>query len=566
MMEIGDYTWIFAVGMVIAFFDAYGIGANDVANSFATSVSSGSLSLAQACIVASFTEFLGAVLLGAETTDTIKGGILSVSHYESQPEMLMLAMFCALFGSATWVLCATKFGWPVSTTHSIVGAIIGVGISAFGASSIDWEWSGVAQIITSWFVSPIAAGIVAAIIYMITKYAILRQVESFKWGIRLVPVYFFFTAAIEAFYIIYKAPGGGGKSLGVGVVIGIAIGVAVVCAAFGQFFFCPWVVRKIKGRENLKFYHIFVIPFLSKRPTIDEVDIEEHAATRPTITVSSSSENLSDAAVRNEMLTPPATDTLKKLNTDTEVIQAEDINICEKSDSTCPSPALEEAPAVKTNWFKSKAIQAKNKAVDMAMSGVRQDVRNLDNQKLSNIHSNAEIFEDDAEYLFSFLQVITACMASFAHGSNDVSNAIGPISSIYEVWTTAEVGGKVAVPVWILAYGGIAIDIGLATMGYRLMRSLGNNITFFTPSRGFCAELAAALTVLTCSQIGLPVSTTHCILGASAAIGMCNTNGYKAVNWKMLGWCLFSCLVTLPCAGTLAGLLFALCANAPKFL
>ncbi|CAO3657478.1 unnamed protein product [Mucor hiemalis] len=545
-MQIHDYTWIFAVGMVIAFMDAYGIGANDVANSFATSVSSGSLTLIQACIVACFTEFLGAVLLGANTAETIKGGILSVQYYVDQPEMLMLAMFCALFGSATWVLTASKFGWPVSTTHSVVGAIIGTGIAAFGADSIAWGWDGVAQIITSWFVSPVCAGLVAALIYQITKYAILRRVESFKWGIRLVPVYFFFTAAIEAFYIIYKAPAGGGKSLSLGAVIGIAIGIAAFCAAFGQFFFCPWVVRCVKGRENLKWYHMFAIPWLSKRPTVDEVDPEHHVSSRP-----ASIRN--DSGDLDETLTPGEVDEkLKKLNSDEELSTTENVA---------------ETPA-KGGWFKSNLKKYKDIAVEKAMSGMRQDVRNLENEDLKKVHASAEIFEDDAEYLFSFLQVITACMASFAHGSNDVSNAVGPISSIYEVWSTAavDVSGKVAIPIWILVYGGIGIDIGLSTMGYRVMRSMGNNITFFTPSRGFCAELAAALTVLTCSKIGLPVSTTHCITGASAAIGLCNTNGYKAVNWKMLAWCFFSWFVTLPCAGLVAGLLFALCANAPKFI
>jgi phosphate/sulfate permease len=521
--------------MVVAFIDAFGIGANDVANAFATSVSSGSLTLMQACIAACFTEFLGAVLLGAETAETIKGGILSPAYYADQPEMLMLAMMCAIIGSATWVLTATKFGWPVSSTHSIVGAIIGVGIAAFGGNSISWGWDGVSQIFASWFISPIAAGLVAAAIYMITKYAILRRVESFKWGIRLVPVYFFFTAGIEAFYIIYKAPGGGSKFLGIGTIIGIAIGVAAVCAAFGQFFFCPWVVRKVKGRENLKVYHMLVIPFLKKQPTIDEVDIEHHAPTRP---------------IEEEHVDEVFTD--NKADEKLEPVE----------------PVEQEEAEVQENWLKSNVKKYKKKFVDAALNGVRQDVRNLDNDKLKTVHAGAELFEDDAEYLFTFLQVITALMASFAHGSNDVSNAVGPISSIYEVWSTAEVtvDGKVNVPVWILVYGGVGIDLGLMLMGYRVMRSMGNNITFFTPSRGFCAELAAALTVLTCSQLGLPVSTTHCITGASAAIGLCNTNGYKAVNWKMLGWCFFSWFITLPCAGLTAGLLIAICANSPKFL
>ncbi|KAI9486213.1 MAG: solute carrier family 20 [Benjaminiella poitrasii] len=528
-MEVHGYTWIFAVGMVVAFIDAFGIGANDVANSFATSVSAGSLTLLQACIVASFTEFGGAVLLGAETAETIKGGILSVSHYVEQPEMLMLAMFCALVGSATWVLIATRFGWPVSTTHSVVGAVIGTGISAFGVNSITWGWDGVAQIISSWFISPVAAGVVAAIIYSITKYAILRRVESFKWGIRLVPIYFFFTAGIEAFYIIYKAPGGGSDNMSVGLIVGIAIAVAAACAIFAQFFFCPWVVRRVKGKEDIKWYHMFVVPFLKTRPMIQE----------------------------------PAT----PVDADLEPVTSEDEKAAKSVDG---EEQVENVSAAQQqqNWFVRTVGEIKTKIINFAMSGIRQDVRNLDNKKLENVHAHAEIFEDDAEYLFSFLQVITACMASFAHGSNDVSNAVGPISSIYEVWSTArvDVTGSVPIPIWILVYGGIGIDFGLVLMGYRVMRSMGNNITFFTPSRGFCAELSAALTVLTCSQIGLPVSTTHCITGASAAIGLCNTKGYKAVNWKMLAWCFFSWFFTLPCAGLVAGLLFALCSNAPKFV
>jgi sodium-dependent phosphate transporter len=158
-------------------------------------------------------------------------------------------------------------------------------------------------------------------------------------------------------------------------------------------------------------------------------------------------------------------------------------------------------------------------------------------------------------------------MASFAHGSNDVSNAVGPLSSVYEIWKTAtvDVAGKVPVPLWILAYGGIAIDIGLATFGYKIIRVLGNNITLFTPSRGFSAELAAALTVLTCSKLGLPVSTTHCITGATVGIGLCNGK-LSAVNWKMLSWCFFSWILTLPVTGLLGGLLFSFAAYAPALV
>ncbi|KAI8341895.1 phosphate transporter [Chlamydoabsidia padenii] len=540
MMQPYDFTWIFGTGMVFAFMDAYGIGANDVSNAFATSISSGSLTLIQASIIACFTEFLGALLLGSSTSETIKGGILSVSKFVDQPEMLMLAMLCAVFGSAVWVVFASQRGWPVSTTHSIVGAICGVGIAAFGGDSLKWEWGGISSIITSWFLSPIAAGFVSAILYTITKYAVLRRSDSFTWGLRLVPAYFFFTAAINAFYIIYKgAPGTNAATLSVGVIVGISFGIGAFFAAFSWFFFVPWVNRRVKAHEDLRWYHVFVIPWVSKRPTLQQSDPEMHA---PTAAATPSS---------GEPLDEPLDEKLK-----IKEEQAESVDQQQENSPSEPNPPLE-----------SKLIQLKTKAINFAMHGLRKDVRNLDSQHLKNVHAAAILYDDDAEYLFSFLQILTACMASFAHGSNDVANAVGPLASIFDIWqnATVDVAGKVPVPIWILAYGGVAIDLGLLTLGYKVMRKMGNNITYFSPSRGFCAELGAALTVLTCSKLGLPVSTTHCITGATAGVGLCNGN-WRAINWKMLGWCFFSWFLTLPAAGLMSGLLFAFGSNAPNFV
>ncbi|CAO3578486.1 unnamed protein product [Absidia cylindrospora] len=537
MMQPGDYTWIFGFGMVFAFMDAYGIGANDVSNAFATSISSGSLTLIQASIIACFTEFLGALLLGSGTSETIKGGILSISNFVEQPEMLMLAMLCAVFGSAVWVVFASNRGWPVSTTHSIVGAICGVGIAAFGGESLKWEWGGISSIITSWFLSPIAAGIVAAILYTITKYTVLRRADSFNWGLRLVPVYFFFTMAINAFYIIYKgAPGTDAAKLSVGVIVGISFGIGGAFALFAWFFFVPWVRRRVKDHEDLRWYHVFITPILSKRPTLQQADTEMHA---PTAAASEGDDSLVD----------------EKINTKNDQVDSIETNDHQQQQENPVAPPS------------SKFAQLKAKAINAAMHGLRQDVRNIDNEHLKKVHAAATLYDDDAEYLFSFLQILTACMASFAHGSNDVANAVGPLASIFDLWQTGvvDVSGKVAVPIWILAYGGAAIDLGLLTMGYKVMRKMGNNITYFTPSRGFCAELGAALTVLTCSKLGLPVSTTHCITGATAGVGLCNGN-WRAVNWKMLGWCFFSWIVTLPAAGLMAGLLFAFGSNAPNLV
>ncbi|KAJ1948643.1 hypothetical protein FBU59_001498 [Linderina macrospora] len=528
-MEIHDYTWIFVVGIIAACADAFGIGANDVANSFASSVSSGSLTLAQACIIAVFTEFLGAFLLGSNTAETIKSGIMDVKLFVPQPELMMLGMLCAVAGSAIWVLTASKFGMPVSTTHSIVGAIIGVGIAAFGGDAIKWDYSGVAKIVTSWFVSPVAAGIVTAIIYMPTKIFVLKSVNSLERGIKAIPIYFFITSLISAFYLIYKgAPGTKASKMSTGTIVGISFGVAAGVTALAWVLFVPWLRRRVVGKENVRWFHIPIIHFVKPRPSIPAPE-----------------------EIPGELENGEGKDIQEKLTATGKTIEAESAGTAQ-SDTEAE---FQEQSRVKSIF---------TKVTDLALRGVRKDVRNLDNKKLESVHEAAQKFDGDTEYLFSFLQVITACLASFSHGSNDVANAAGPIAAIYDIWRTAEVDpkGKAEVPSWILAMAGAAIDLGLLTYGYHVMRKLGNGVTYLSPSRGFSAELGTSLTVLTASKIGLPVSTTHCITGAITSIGLCN-GSWRALNWKMLSWCFLSWIVTLPVAGVLAGLLFAYGKNAP---
>ncbi|ORX73155.1 phosphate transporter [Linderina pennispora] len=525
MMEIHDYTWIFVLGIIAACADAFGIGANDVANSFASSVSSGSLTLAQACIIAVFTEFLGAFLLGSNTAETIKSGIMDVKLFVPQPELMMLGMLCAVAGSAVWVLTACRFGMPVSTTHSIVGAIIGVGIAAFGGDTIKWDYSGVAKIVTSWFVSPVAAGIVTAIIYMPTKIFVLKSVNSLERGIKAIPIYFFITSLIGAFYLIYKgAPGTKAAKMSIGTIVGISFGVAAGVTILAWVLFVPWLRRRVINKENVRWFHIPVIHFVKPRPSAPAPE-----------------------EIPGGLENGDGTEIQEKITASGKTIESESNNEAEFQE--------QEKSRVKSLFTMAK---------DLFLRGVRKDVRNLDNQKLASVHEAAQKFDGDTEYLFSFLQVITACLASFSHGSNDVANAAGPIAAIYDIWRTAKVdpSGKAQVPSWILAMAGAAIDLGLLTYGYHVMRKLGNGVTYLSPSRGFSAELGTSLTVLTASKIGLPVSTTHCITGAITSIGLCN-GSWRALNWKMLSWCFLSWIITLPAAGLLAGLLFAYGKNAP---
>jgi phosphate/sulfate permease len=513
-MDPNSYFWIVILGGIFAFMDAFGIGANDVANSFATSVGSRSLTIGQACAIAVFTEFGGAVLLGAETAETVRSGIFKLSLYKNNPEVLMLTFMTALFGSAFWVLFATRMGWPVSTTHSIVGAIGGAAVAGFGFKAL--EWSTLSKIIMSWFISPALAGAVGAAIYLTTKYAVLRAPNSLQRGLLAVPIYFMLSLGVAFFYVLLKAPKGldiskGSNAKYIPLAMGIVAGWIALVGLFSYFFLVPYFRRLLVNEENLKIVHIFT-PWIAEQPK--DPKIHERI-------------NLHASEEKEEKL--------------------------EKGES---ATVVELKPTKKT--FLEKTVSALTK-------GVTMDVASAQSDRVKAIHDKAVKFDNKTEYLYSYLQVCTAAFASFAHGSNDVANAAGPFSGILEIYNSGKVPeSKVPVPFWLLALMGLAIDLGLVLYGYNIMRNLGNNITYHSPSRGFSMELGAALTVITASFLGLPVSTTHCITGATVAVGLCNGE-FKAINWRIVSWALFSWIFTLPVAGGVSAGLFLLMSKSPKF-
>ncbi|KAF9298941.1 hypothetical protein BGZ74_009155 [Mortierella antarctica] len=515
-MIVGDYTFLFALGMIFAFMDSFGIGANDVSNSFGAAVGSGALNLKQAVLIASVCEFLGAFLMGSSTADTIKGGLIDVSLFSDQPELLMLAMVCSLVGSSSWVLFASSRGLPVSTTHSIVGAITGAGIAGFGFGAV--KWAGVGTIVLSWLISPLIAGAVTAAIFVFTRWLILQHQNSLKRGLTAIPFYFAITIAINVFYIIFKgSPGLSLSKLPFGAIVGISLGIALVVFLWCNFFLKVYLRRKLVDDEPLKWYHSFYIPAVSTRTHTPE-NIEE---------LSSKEKALSGSGIEADGLA------------NSDLVALDD--------------------AKPPNMFQKLVLKIKNKL----FAGLKQDITK-NTEAVDDIHSTSTKYDSKTEQLFCTLQVLTACFMSFAHGSNDVANAIGPLTTIYYVWTHASADvANAPVPAWVLAYGGIAIDIGLLTYGYRVMATLGNNITFMSPSRGFSVSLGTSLTVLTCSKLGLPVSSTHCITGSTTAVGLSSGGGLKSINWKILGLIASSWVFTLPAAGTVSGLLFALIINSP---
>ncbi|KAF9080175.1 hypothetical protein BGX23_002545, partial [Mortierella sp. AD031] len=388
MMQVHDYTFLFGIGLFFAFMDAYGIGANDVANSFATSVGSGSITLAQALIIACFCEFGGAFFLGANTTETIKGGIVDPQKYVDTPEhaydadhsffsllflictTLKLTMVCALIGSSTWVLFATSRGWPVSTTHAIVGAITGAGVSAFGVDGI--QWGGIRNIVLSWVISPVAAGFVCSLFFLFTKHVVLKHDDSFRRGLIAIPAYFGVAIMINIFYIIFKgAPASNLRTASIGIPVGIAVGTGFVVFLWCLFFLSPFLRRKIQDEEDLKWYHLFYIPFVSKREK-PAVHAEETSQT-----------------------------SAEKLNSDsTDFADAQ------------ANPSLVALEKSENSFFK--------KLKSTVFAGLYKDLNSHEeNDHVNKVHANATKFDSDTERLFSAVQVITACFTSFAHGSND---------------------------------------------------------------------------------------------------------------------------------------------------
>jgi phosphate/sulfate permease len=501
-MQLDQYGWLFGIGLFFAFTDGFGIGANDVANSFSTSVSSGSLTLLQACGIAIFSEFLGAFLLGSNTADTIRNKIVKTSLYTKNPALLMLTMVCALIGSSIWTIVASKFGWPVSTTHSIVGGIIGAAIAVFGKDSVDWTWNGFGKIVASWFISPALSGIAAAIIYLSTKFLVLDRENSFERGLLIIPFYFGLTAIINVFFIVYKgSPGLKLSTLPIGAVLGITFGIALLVVLLCVFFYVPFLKRRILGREDLKWYHIFMIPFLKTQPTLpEEADVVEDGG---------------------------------------KVLVDDD------------------AADEKTTLFaRVKKVVMHSVTVDVVSS--------QGDPRIQAMHDRAKKYDKNTEILYSFLQVITATLASFAHGSNDVANSVGPLSVIYDIFRNGAVQPKkTPVQLWILAFGGVAIDIGLITYGWHVFKSLGNQITYHSPSRGFSMELGTTLTVLSASKLGIPVSTTQCITGATIGVGLCSGQ-LSSINWRKAAFIFTSWLVTVPVAGIIAGLTMYFASHAPK--
>ncbi|EER05731.1 phosphate transporter, putative [Perkinsus marinus ATCC 50983] len=461
-----EFLWLVIMGFIVGFIMAYGIGANDVANSFSAAVGAKSVTLKQAVVLAAICEMVGVIGMGASVTDTVRKGILNGDYFLYNPDLLMLAMFSALTGAGAWLVIATVMSFPVSTTHSIIGGLIGVGMSV-SYDAVDWL--SVLMIIVSWITSPLLAAIVGGSWFLLVRTFILRKGDNAaKYSYRFFPVLLLIVFISVCLFIVFKNSQEQIKAFASNYpafAALTAVGIGIVLA------FVTYIAtyRLVKRR-------------IAAAPEVAELPLP---ATAPVRSVSSAKPSSSDDEEVGSGVTK-----------------------------------VEESP-----------VQPKRGKVAFNRD-LHSEARDGD-VKIAAIQDNAEVFPPKAEETFKILQVVSASFASVSHGANDVANAIGPIASIWGIWQTADVVSSVAVPLWILFFGGAGIVIGLLTYGYNVIRTVGCSLIKISPARGSSIELGSAWVVLVGSNLGIPLSTTHCMVGSTIGVGLCEKNGRKSVNWSL---------------------------------
>ncbi|KAJ9198849.1 hypothetical protein DTO166G4_6156 [Paecilomyces variotii] len=589
-MVLDQYTYIFAIGTLFALLDAYNNGANDVANSWATSVSSRSVSYRQAMVLGTIFEFLGAVTVGARTADTIKNGIIPNETFRDNPGVQMLAFACALAAASSWVMWCTRHSAHVSSTYSLVSAVAGVGVATAGASKVKWGWNngkGLGAIFAGLGMAPAISAGFGACIFMLIKVIVHMRKNPVPWSVYSSPFWFLLAACLCTLSIVYKGSPNLGLSKKPGwyiaaVTMGTGGGVAVLSAIF----FVPYVYSKvIKKDYTVKWWMVIYGPLLFSRPAPPDAE----RAKVPNYAVVQHDEDESNNSVSDQGEEPIGQNEKQLCTSETAqptykeiMAQGEERLHAKLRQSRGPMGwamrTLHDNPMGPGQIYELENVKILAKRIPAmvvcgALYGFHYDIHAAqtgisgtpDGRRMERVYGHAQKYPNEVEHTYSFVQIITACTASFAHGANDIGNSVGPWAVLYSAWSTGSyTAAKAPVPVWQLAVLALTISAGLVTYGYNIMKVMGNKITYHSPSRGCSMELGAAITVLVFSQYSLPVSTSMCITGATIGVGLCNGT-YKAVNWQRVGLLLISWIATIPIAGTLGGILMGLFLNAPHF-
>eukprot|EP01083_Nonionella_stella_P197806 726922_1 len=494
---------------------SWGIGANDVANAFSTSVGAKAVSLKQAVIIAAIFEFVGAVGLGATVTSTIRKKITKFELYEDEPDVLMLGMFCSLCSAALWLFIATKYSFPVSTTHSIIGAIIGFSVASKGMNAVDWYEIGF--IVLFWIIAPVMAAIGTMILFAPLRYFILRKPNSYRLTLRYWPVFVFIVCFIMCIFLIIK----GLKRLDFDYEEQTALAIAIT---FG-----------ISAGLSILSYFIFIYSGAVSKYVENAV-----------------SKMLEDEEEEVPQQTPHTPSTTRS-ETDVEI------------------DVIKVEPETNKNDIKLKkevTPEAENKHL---ISGMHVDIHDDLEELERNIHLHSEKFDLKTEKSFAWLQVCTAALDIFAHGSNDVANAVAPFAAMVGLYSSGITSSSVAVPPWILVIGAAGMVIGLATYGYKIMKCLGVRMVYVTSTRGYCIELSSAIVIIICSVWGYPASTTHAQVGATIGVGLMEKfrsnstlSWSQLINWKLLAQVLAGWIFTLIFTAVTCAAIFGFVAYSPS--
>jgi len=458
-------TTLIVLALVFGFYMAWNIGANDVANAMGTSVGSGALTFKRAVILAAIMEFAGAFLVGSHVSDTVRKGIVDPELFAGDPQAFVLGMLSALLAAGLWLQFASYFGWPVSTTHSIIGAIIGFGIVYGGMSAVHWDQVG--TIAASWIISPLMSGIISFIVFQIVLHRVFYRADPVEAVRKFTPYMVFIVLMIMTLVMVFK------------------------------------------GLKNL------------------HLDLSLSSALLVSSGVGLIGALLSYVLLRNY-----------------------------KSDDK------EEEQQQARELYVARALQRSTKHLLRAQRAADSDTRDTidsileltqattdTSSKRANLGSSRPEFRR-TERIFIYLQILTACFIAFAHGANDVANAIGPLSAAVQTAQDGLVAAKATVPLWALLLGGTGIVIGLATYGWKVMETIGKKITDLTPSRGFCAQFGAATTIVIASKMALPISTTHTLVGAVLGVGL--ARGIGAINLATVRDIVISWVITIPAGALLA--------------
>ncbi|KAH8663941.1 putative sodium/phosphate symporter [Xylariales sp. PMI_506] len=594
-MALHQYDYVFAIGTLFAMLDAFNNGANDVANAWATSVSSRSISYKQAMIFGTIFEMLGAITVGARTAETIKNGIIPNTAFRGDAGVQMLAFTCALAAASSWVMWCTRHSAHVSSTYSLISAVAGVGVATVGAAQVQWGWNngkGLGAIFSGLVIAPCVSAGFAATIFMLIKLIVHLRKNPVPWAVYTSPFFFLIAGTICTLSIVYK----GSPSLGLSkkpawYIAAVTLGVGGGLCVLAAIFFVPFVHAKvIKKDPTVKWWMFVYGPSLFQR-VAPEGATEAHIPNYAVVQNETPTENNDSADQASQEGPQTSLEQHEKKLAAEEGSQVTYKELMAQSESRLNNRLLQKRGPI--GWamrtlrdnpmgagqiYEIRNIKIMLKRIPAMLTcallyGLHYDIHAAqsgiegtpEGARMARVYAHAKKYPNEVEHTYSFIQIITACTASFAHGANDIGNSVGPWAVIYSAWSTGSATASSApVPIWQLAVLSATISIGLITYGYNIMKVMGNKITYHSPSRGSSMEMGAAITVLVFSQFSLPVSTSMCITGATVGVGLCNGT-FKAVNWQRVGLLLLSWIATIPIAGTLGGVLMGLFLNAPHF-